>query len=63
MTSKGVATVRAVGQGLVFLAGSEPRPKGHLVAGARTRGRLTPAVPLTLTTLSIKGASTNGVWS
>ena len=45
MVSKGVATVRAVEQGVTFLASSGSPHKGHLVAGASSQDGLTPAIP------------------
>lgn len=45
MVSKGVATVRAVGQSVMFLASSESQHKGHPFAGVNSQDGLTPAIP------------------
>lgn len=64
MVSKGVATVRAVGQGTAFLADSRSQREGHPMAGASSQvpflPSLTPAPPQYLL---IRGTSTKGVWS
>lgn len=60
MVSKGVATVSAMKEGVVFLGNFGPQKKGFPMAAARPQGGLCPVIHHRPTALLMKGVSVNG---